>query len=142
MLHDFSLAPDIHEDPTGVALDDRGQPLPDWRTVAFEILASTALHTDRGDPCDPVLTTCVVRFTAEGWLAMLSRALRGDACPSADCPATPRIEDHARAWLAEAFTPGPCSCAHDCCGHRHGWAEVRHLGGAIFVVAIQTTRNF
>lgn len=101
-------------------------------------------HTDPDDACDPVVNLRLVHLTDAGWLRGIEWNLEQGRQTGRD-PAdgeVQTIEEHWRAYLAGMFTPSPCWCAHDCCGHRHGSASVTHLGGAVFLVEVATSRNY
>lgn len=44
--------------------------------------------------------------------------------------------------LIKGFSPPSCSCEHDCCGHRHGYASVELLTPDTAVINIHTSRNY
>ena len=146
ILRDFTLAPNPEDEPTGYTLRERPDGTDETcvmpRNDAFEVLAHTSLHTDLEDICDPVLTTYVVRFTAAGWLHALTQSISEAKDPDAKGHEPISVERHATAYLSDYFQPYRCYCQHDCCGHRHGYAEAKHIVGAVFAVAVHTSRNY
>lgn len=142
LLRSFSLSPMPEEQPTGFQIDGDDEARAPYRTDAFEVLTSTSLHTDLEDPCDPVLQALVVRFTAAGWLHVLTQSIREAKDPHAKGHEPVSVERHAISYLSDYFRPASCWCSHDCCGHRHGFAEAVHIAGAVFAVTVHTSRNY
>jgi hypothetical protein len=101
---------------------------PDW-----QIEARGTINHDVADACDPCTTTYAIRAGAALWLHGLAANL--------DDP-TRTIEAHLAEYLADHHRPDRCGCAHDCCGHRHGWAEAHHVTGPLFLVRVHTSRNY
>ena len=48
----------------------------------------------------------------------------------------------ARSLIAGVLSPDRCYCEHDCCGHRHGWADVDFLTMDTARVVVRTARNY
>ena len=44
--------------------------------------------------------------------------------------------------IGRALTPDPCHCEHDCCGHYHGYADVRWLTLDRMEVTVFSERNY
>jgi hypothetical protein len=142
-LNDFATASPAyiaHEEKDGTfTLEPEANGEAYWLTRAYG-----TRHTDPSDACDPVTTTRIVQLTDEGWLRGIVWNLEQgpqDNRPTEDGePLT--IEEDWRLYLKETFTPSRCWCSHDCCGHRHGYASVTHLGGAVFCIEVRTSRNY
>lgn len=49
---------------------------------------------------------------------------------------------YVRDLVARAMTPSPCHCEHDCCGHRHGFAQAQTLTMDLLRVEVRSARNF
>ena len=85
------------------------------------IAESIVEHTDLDDMCDPTRQTIIVEV-------------------STDQPTTYK---HVVEMLFHSFSPSPCYCEHDCCGHRFGGAsEVRMLSFDRWEIVITTSRNY
>lgn len=90
------------------------------------------------DYCEPQTVTHVIQMTDEGWLSGISDSIAG---PKRGLPAL-SIEAALIEHIRGLYTPSRCYCEHDCCGHRHGYAEVQHIGGAKFMIQVHTSRNY
>jgi hypothetical protein len=111
-----------HVDNTPAYLTHRP---PVYRAASFVVLARGDIeHPAPDDICDPTRQIFLIRL----------HELRGDD-GGAD------VRD-ARALIARALTPARCYCAHDCCGHRSGWAEVEWLTLELVMVTVTTARNY
>ncbi len=109
----------------------------EWRTIS-----TTTLHTDADDPCDPTMTTKVIQMTDHGYAWAIVRAAEDAKGEDPDDAAKISVESVIADAIHEVFQPSRCWCEHDCCGHRYGRASVRHIGGAMFLVQINTARNY
>lgn len=123
----FALAkPDIDPEVRVTALEE-------WRVIA----RGTVAH-DEEDPCDPLTNTYVLQITSEGWV----RGLSGSIWEAKNGKPDMSVERFLMDAMRGVFTPARCGCSYDCCGHRHGYCDVQHLGGALFVVQVHTSRNY
>lgn len=105
-----------------------------WVTVA-----SGERHHRPDEAEDPATVTKVIQMTERGWAWALASAIQ-TAKEGALPGMSPELVIN-RA-LHEAYVPRRCWCDHDCCGHRHGYCDVTHVGGTVFMVQIHTSRNY
>lgn len=105
----------------------------------WQVISTGIRHHDpHEDPCDPVTVTRVVQMTDAGFARVLASAMIDARNGYPDMS----VEQAAIGALRDVYQPTPCHCSYDCCGHRNGWAEVQHIGGALFIVQTHTSRNY
>jgi hypothetical protein len=93
---------------------------PPLRQMRFDVLArGEVIYTDEDDYCEPTKQTFLVEI----------REANGD------------VRDF-KHLLSRALSPNRCYCEHDCCGHRHGFADVRLFDFDRAEVTVYTARNF
>lgn len=120
---------------------DRHDTITDHRTGKALMIctASGVRHTDIEDACDPVEVTRVMQATGDGWAWALAQAI-SEAAEGEKPGMSP--EAVITNMLRSIHTPQRCGCSYDCCGHRSGYCDVTHIGGAFFVVRTHTSRNY
>lgn len=104
--------------------------------LGWRVLSETSIHTDESDPCDPILTTRAVQFSDIGWVNVLADHIANGV------PEQETVEDLAARWLEASYTIPSCWCEHDCCGHRSGHANVKHVTGSVFLIQTHSSRNY
>lgn len=105
-----------------------------WVTIA-----SGERHHRPDDAEDPVTVTKVIQMTEAGWAIAIARAM--DGAKHCGKPGL-SVEAAIMEAMHEVYVPRRCWCEHDCCGHRHGFCDVTHVGGTVFMVQIHTSRNY
>lgn len=95
---------------------------PPVKAITFDVLArSDVEHTDDSDICDPTRQVLLVQIgEAEGNLTA----------------------SDVKKLIERGVSPVRCYCEHDCCGHRHGHADVRLFDFDRAEVTVFTSRNY
>lgn len=99
----------------------RSRMIDDYIGVDFNIVARGPVIIDHDDMCEPSSQTIIVE----------PDRIHGAAT----------AEDIGRI-IARFFTPSPCGCEGDCCGHRHGHASYEWLTMNRVEMQVCTARNY
>lgn len=95
---------------------------PPYKALSYDVIArGEVIFVDEDDYCEPTKQTVLVEIhNAYG----------------------PVDQRDMKQLLDRALSPNRCYCEHDCCGHRHGFSDVRLLDFDRAEVTTYTSRNY